>query len=184
MADYSFAKFDEKVSGGKEWLAKEYRSLRTGRAAPTILDSVQVSAYGSMAPLKQVGNVSIEDARTLRVTAFDASILKDIERAISAANLGVGTSSDGSSVRVTFPELTSDRREQLVKFAKSKLEEARTTMRIARDEAWKEIQEREREGTLTEDDKFALKDELQKKVDTANEELEKAFENKEKEMSA
>ena len=184
MADYSFAKFDTKVAAGKEWLSKEYRSLRTGRAAPTILDNVQVSAYGSMMPLKQVGNVSTEDARTLRVSAFDASILKDIERAITAANLGVGTSSDGSSVRVTFPELTSERREQLVKFAKTKLEEARTTMRLARDEAWKEIQEREREGTLTEDDKFALKEELQKKVDAANGELEKAFERKESEMSS
>lgn len=183
MADFDFRVFDGKIAAAKEWLAKEYRGLRTGRAAPAILDGVQVSAYGSMMPLKQVGNVSIEDARTLRVSAYDASILKDIERGITAANIGVGTSSDGSSVRVTFPELTSERREQLVKLAKAKLEEARTAVRIARDESWKDIQTREKEGTLTEDDKFSLKEELQKKVDAANADVEKAFESKETEMS-
>lgn len=172
------------MAAAKDWLQKEYRGLRTGRAAPAILDSVQVSAYGSMMPLKQVGSVSVEDARTLRVTAFDAGIIKDIERAITAANLGVGTSSDGATVRVSFPELTSERREQLVKFAKAKLEEARTSVRGARDESWKEIQEREREGTLTEDDKYVLKDEMQKRIDKTNTELEGMFEAKESEMSA
>lgn len=184
MADYDFKPLDQKLADAKEWLAKEYRGLRTGRAAPAILDNVMVSAYGSMMPLKQVGNVSVEDARTLRVSAYDAGLLKDIERSIAGANLGVGTSADGASVRVSFPELTSERREQLVKFAKQKLEEARTSVRLARDESWKEIQEREREGTLTEDDKFYLKDELQKRVDKANEDLETAFGAKEKEMSS
>lgn len=181
---YDFKLFDGKVLAAKEWLAREYRGIRTGRASPLILDSISVSAYGSTSPLKQVANVGVEDARTLRVQSYDAGLLKDIERAISAANLGLGTSSDGVSIRVTFPELTSERREQLVKVAKGKLEEARTTVRGARDEAWKDIREKEREGTLTEDDKFRLKDELQKKIDKANEELEKAFEDKEKEMSA
>jgi ribosome recycling factor len=184
MADYDFKSLEAKLAGAKEWLDKEYRGLRTGRATPSILDNVMVSAYGSMMPLKQVGNVGVEDARTLRVSAYDASILKDIERAIAAADLGVGTASDGASVRVSFPELTSERREQLVKFAKGKLEEARTSVRLARDESWKEIQTREKDGTLTEDDKFFLKDELQKKIDTTNGDLEKAFEAKEKEMSA
>lgn len=184
MPDFDFKSLDSKFAATKEWLAKEYRGLRTGRAAPALLDGIMIAAYGSQTPLKQVGNVAVEDARTLRVTAFDASILKDIERGITAANLGVGTSSDGSSVRVSFPELTSERREQLVKFAKQKLEEARMTVRVARDESWKDIQEREREGTLTEDDKFTLKDELQKRIDKINDALEKAFEAKESEMSA
>lgn len=182
--DYDFKTVDEKLKAAQDWLAKEYRGLRTGRATPAILDGVQVSAYGSMMPLKQVGNISVEDARSIRITAYDASLLKDIERGITAANLGVGTSADGTSVRVTFPELTSERREQLVKIAKQKLEEARTSVRLARDESWKEIQEREREGTLTEDDKFALKEDLQERVDKANEALEAAFKSKETEMSA
>lgn len=184
MANYDFKQFDTKVTAAKEWLAKEYRGLRTGRAAPAILDGVMVSAYGSMMPLKQVASVGVEDARTLRVQPFDASLLKDIERAISAANLGVGTSSDGATVRVSFPELSTERREQLVKVAKGKLEEARTTVRVARDEAWKGIQEKVRASALTEDDKFSLKEDLQKRIDKANEDLEGAFESKEKEMSA
>ncbi|MBI4133033.1 ribosome recycling factor, partial [Candidatus Uhrbacteria bacterium] len=175
---------DSKIAAAKEWLAKEYRTLRTGRASPAILDGVSVSAYGSMMPLKQVASVGVEDARTLRVQPYDAALLKDIERSIAAANLGVGTVPDSNSVRVTFPELTAERRVQLVKLAKGKLEEARQAVRVARDEAWKEIQTKEKEGTLTEDDKFSLKDELQKKIDKANEDLEKLFEAKEKEMQS
>ena len=182
--DYDFKQVEEKLKGAEEWLKKEYGGLRTGRATPAILDGVQISAYGSMTPLKQVGNISVEDARSIRVSAYDASLIKDIEKGITAANLGVGTSSDGSSVRVTFPELTGERRAELVKIAKQKLEEARTSVRLARDESWKEIQEREREGTLTEDDKFALKEDLQEKVDKTNEALEVAFKAKETEMSS
>ncbi len=184
MANYDFKMFDGKVTAVRDWLGKEYRGLRTGRAAPAILDGVSVSAYGSMMPLKQVASVGVEDARTLRVQPFDAALLKDIERAIAASNLGVGTMTDSTVVRVSFPELTAERRTQLVKVAKGKLEEARTTVRVARDEAWKEIQDKERKGELTEDDKFSLKEDLQKHIDTANDDLEKAFESKEKEMSS
>ncbi len=181
--NYNFSVLEEKLVGAKEWLAREYSGLRTGRASPAILDGILVSAYGSMMPLKQVANIGIEDARTLRVSAWDASIVKDIERAIVAGNLGVGTNADSSGLRIIFPELTAERREQLVKVAKHKLEEARTAIRIARDEAWKDIQEKERASGITEDDKFQLKDELQKKVDTANDGLEKAFGKKEAEMN-
>lgn len=184
MANHDFKPFESKVAAAKEWLAKEYRGLRTGRATPAILDGIMVSAYGSMMPLKQVATIGIEDARTLRVQPFDASVIKDIERAITGASLGVGTVSDGATVRVSFPELTSERREQLVKLAKGKLEEARTAVRVAREESWKEIQAKEKEGTLTEDDKFTLKEDLQKRIDKANEELQAAFESKETEMSS
>ncbi len=182
--NFDFKPIEDKFAATGEWLAKEYRGLRSGRAAPAILDGVSIAAYGSMAPLKQVASVGVEDARTLRVQPFDPSLAKEIERCISAADLGVGTSSDGAVIRVTFPELTAERREQLVKLAKQKLEEGRTAVRVARDEAWKTIQEREREGTLTEDDKYALKDELQKKVDAANEALEGMFDKKSEEVGA
>jgi ribosome recycling factor len=182
--DYEFKKVEEKLKAAEEWLKKEYGGIRTGRATPAILDGVQISAYGSMMPLKQVGNISVEDARSIRVSAYDASLIKDIERGIVAANLGVGTSADGTSVRVTFPELTGERRTELVKIAKGKLEEARTSVRLARDESWKEIQEREREGTLTEDDKFALKEDLQERVDATNRALESLFDAKETEMKS
>ncbi len=179
---YDFKPFEAKLGGAKEWLSREYQGLRTGRATPAILDGISVQAYGSMMPLKQVATVGVEDARSLRIQAFDQGLVKDIERAITAADLGVGIGSDAAGVRVTFPELTGDRREQLIKLAKGKLEDARTTVRQAREECWKEIQDQEKEGTLTEDDKFRLKDEMQKKVDDMNGELEKAFEKKESEM--
>jgi ribosome recycling factor len=181
---YDFKPLEAKLAGAKEWLLREYQGLRTGRATPAILDSIQVQAYGSMAPLKQVATIGIEDARSLRVQAFDPGIIKDIERAITAADLGVGIGSDAAGVRVTFPELTGERRVELVKLAKGKLEEARTTVRGAREDCWKEIQDQEKEGALTEDDKFRLKEEMQKKVDAANDELEKVFEKKEAEMTS
>ena len=107
MANYDFKIVDGKFAAAREWLGKEYRGLRTGRAAPAILDGISVSAYGSMTPLKGVANVSVEDARTLRVTSYDAGLIKDIERAITAANLGVGTST-GLFARTTIAGLTSD----------------------------------------------------------------------------
>ncbi|TSC85680.1 MAG: ribosome recycling factor [Parcubacteria group bacterium Gr01-1014_8] len=181
---YDFKVLEGKLAKAKEWLGSEFRTLRTGRATPAILDGVSISAYGSMMQLKQLATISIEDARSLRVQAFDPSTIKDIERGITNANLGLGISSDNTGVRATFPELTGERREQLIKLAKAKLEDARQTVRIARDETWKDIQEQEKAGGISEDDKFRLKDEMQKKVDAMNEELEKAFEHKEKEMNS
>jgi ribosome recycling factor len=180
---YQFTALDQKLAAAREWLEREFKGVRTGRASPAILDGVGVSAYGSIVPLKQVATVSSEDARTLRVIPFDPSVLKDIERAISAANLGVGTSADSSGVRVTFPELTGERRAELVKVAKHKLEEARAAVRVARDDGKKDILEAEKVGGMGEDEKFRLMEELQKRTDGINAELEKAFENKEKEMS-
>ena len=183
MANFDFKDLDGKAAAAKEWLAREYRTLRTGRASPTILDGISVSAYGSMMPLKQLANIGVEDARTLRVTAFDPEATKDVERAISAANLGLGLTTSGADIRVSFPELTGERRQEFVKLAKGKLEEARTTLRVARDETKKSIETKERSGELSKDDKFRLGEELQKKVDATNKELEQLFEKKEQEMS-
>ena len=182
--NYDFKIFDGKVAGAAEWLSREYRGLRTGRANPGILDGVQVPVYGSMVALKGTATIGVEDGRTLRIQPFDPSTEKDVERGITAANLGLGTTFDGTVIRVTFPELTGERRQEFIKLAKAKLEEARTTIRVARDESWKDIQEKERESILTEDDKFSLKEELQKKVDNGNETLEKMFYSKEEEMGA
>ncbi len=181
---FDFKPFDDKTLSARQWLVREFGGLRTGRATPVILDGVSVSAYGSMMPLKQVASISVEDPRTLRVQPYDAALVKDIERGIAAANLGLGTASDSSGLRVIFPDLTSERRQELIKVARQKVEEAKATLRVARDEAWKEIQERERLGSLTEDDKYSLKDELQKKMDAATGALEEALAAKEREVSA
>ena len=180
---YDFSALEKKLIEVKEWLSREYQSLRTGRATPSLLDVVHVEAYGSRMPLKQVANIGIEGARSLVVTPFDPSLLKDIERGIVSANLGVGTVASGNFIRITFPELTGERRQELVKSAKSKLEEGRVAVRSARDESWSAIQDAEREGTMREDEKFRLKYELQKKIDASNEALEALFDKKEKEVS-
>lgn len=179
---YNFSSLDTHLQSAQEWLQREYKTLRTGRASPAILDGVHVSAYGSMMPMKQVATVSTEDARTLRVAPFDTSLIKDIERGITEADLGLGITTDSSGIRVSFPELTGERRAEFVKIAKAKLEEARTTVRVARDDCWKDIQEKEKEGGMSEDDKFRGKEDMQKKVDAMNAALESLFDKKEKEM--
>lgn len=181
---YDFKTVDEKLKDTQVWLGHEYQSLRTGRAAPSLLDSVQVEAYGSRMPLKQVANVGVEDARTLRVSAYDAGLLKDIERAIVAADLGVGTSIADNVLRVSFPELTGERRAELVRAAKAKLEEARVAVRGIRNDINDDVDAQEEAGALSEDEKFRTKEELQKKVDAANKSLEELFHKKEEEMSA
>ncbi|MBP9669454.1 MAG: ribosome recycling factor [Candidatus Pacebacteria bacterium] len=179
---YDFKQLDSKLTGTKEWLASEYQSLRTGRAAPALLDSVHVDAYGSRMPLKQVANVGVEDSRTLAVSPFDPGLLKDIERAITAANLGVGTSVNGQMIRISFPELTTERRGELVKAAKAKLEEARVAVRGIRNEISDDIEAKEKAGDMSEDEKFRYKEDMQKKVDAANQGLELLFKKKEDEM--
>lgn len=181
---YDFNTVKEKVADSKEWLHKEYQSIRTGRAAPALLDGIMVDMYGTRMPLQQTANIGVESARTLRIAPYDTAQVKEVEKAITSANLGVGVSADEKGVRVTFPELTSERREMLIKAAKEKLEEARTSLRSARDDAWGDIQKKEREGELTEDDKYRLKDELQKLIDGGNKVLDEAFGKKEKEIAS
>ncbi len=179
---FDFSPTKSRIADTHAWLRTEYKGLRTGRATPTLLDGIQVESYGARVPLNQVANVGVEDARTLRVTPWDASQVKEIEKAVTQADLGVGVSADEKSVRVSFPELTVERRESLIKLAKDKLEHARTSVRGIRDDAWSEIQQQERDGDISEDEKFRYKDELQKLIDAANDELETFFTKKEEEI--
>lgn len=180
---YDFSELKKQLEEPQEWLRKEYQGLRTGRATPTLLDSIQVESYGSRMPINQVANIGVEDARTLRVSPWDTSNIKEIEKAITAADLGVGLSTDSAGVRVSFPELTADRREGLIKMAKSRLEDARQSVRGVREEAWSAIQAQEKEGEISEDEKFRAKDELQKYVDSANAALESLCAKKEEEIA-
>jgi ribosome recycling factor len=179
---YDFKPFEKRIAEVVAHVQKELAGIRTGRAAPAILDGVQVESYGSRVPISQVAGVAIEDARTLRISPWDSSLGKEIEKAIMSANLGLSVGTDERGVRVSFPELTADRRAQLVKLAKEKVEESRAALRVARDEVWSEIQKREKDGDLTEDDKFRAKDDMQKRVDATNKQFDDLLERKEKEI--
>lgn len=179
---YNFSEFKKALGDVEAWLAKEYSAIRTGRATPSILDHVKVSSYDNLMPISQLASIATEGPRSLRIVPWDLSVNKAIEKAINESDLGLGVAVDDKGVRVTFPELTAERRQQMVKLSKQKLEDARISLRKARDEVWNDIQQKEKDGELTEDDKFRLKTEMQKLVDDAGGKLEALAERKEQEM--
>lgn len=175
---YNFSPTKESFSKIIEWLKGEYNQLHTGRATPMVLDSIGIDAYGTYQPIKNAASISTEDARTIRVVPWDKSHIKDIERAINAADIGLSVASDDQGLRVIFPMLTTENRQKLVKVLKEKLEDARIAIRKAREEAVDEI----KAAALPEDDAFAAKEELQKIVTDFNNQLEALFERKEEEV--
>ncbi len=180
--NYDFHHFKLKLDEIEEWLNKELKAVRTGRATPSILDGVKAENYGVLTPLNQMANIVIEDARTLKIVPFDVSSVKEVEKAITEANLGLSIVVDEKGIRVIFPELTGERRHELVKLAKTKLEDARVSVRRERDEVWNDIQSKEQSGEMTEDEKFMAKEEMERLVKAANEKFEEIFSGKEKEI--
>lgn len=183
MSAYDFGTLNTHIKETEEWLAREYTGIRTGRATPALLDNIKPEAYGTPTPLQQIGSVTIEDARTLRVTPWDTSLVKNIEKAITDANLGVGVGSDDQGVRVSFPELTSERRGMLIKLAKEKLEQARVTLRGHRTDTLKDLEIKEKEGGMGADELKRFKDEVQKLIDKGNEALDALAKRKEDEIN-
>ena len=182
--NYDFNLLKKKTKDIEEWLKKEFSQIRTGRATPTLLDGISVDAYGAKTPIQQLASVTIEGPRALRVNVWDAAQIKAVEKAIGAANLGVGIAVDENGVRVTFPELTSERRQQVIKIAKERLEQARVSLRKSRDETWADIQHREKEGGMGEDDKFRFKNDMEKIIQEMSKALDIQFEKKEKEITS
>jgi ribosome recycling factor len=181
---YDFKQLKTSIEETQEHYKTELSTIRTGRAAPALLDNIRVESYGTKVPLNQVGSVSAEDARTLRVSPWELDQVNQIEQAIREADLGVTLSSDEKGVRVCFPELTSERREQLIKLTQTKLEEARITLRRHREDVWSDIQKQQKDGELSEDEKFTSKDEMEKIIKEGNENLEELAKKKEVELNA
>jgi ribosome recycling factor len=180
---YNFNQLKDEIKKTEEWLRTEFGSIRTGRAAPAVLDTVKVDAYGSDVPINQVAGISVEDARMIRITPWDMSQAKAIEKGIQVADLGLSVTVDDKGLRVVFPELTTERRGMFLKLGKQKLEDARVALRSEREKVWKDIEKKEKDGEISEDDKFRLKTELQKIVDDGGSKLEEMFSKKEKEIS-
>ena len=175
---YDTNPFKQEAKQVQEWLAKEYSQIHTGRAAPALLDGVMVEAYGATQPLKNVASISIEDPKTLRVAPWDKSQIKDIERGLYASDLGFSIAIDDTGLRVIIPALTTETRQKLAKIAKERLEEARITIRKARESILNDFKEQK----LPEDAMRNAKDDIQALVDAANNDLEALYKKKEAEI--
>lgn len=179
---YNFSEFNKRLKEAEEWVTKEFTSLRTGRATITLLDGITVESYGSRMGLNAVANLSVEDARSIRISPWDASQIKEIEKALINSSLGISPIVDDKGLRVIFPELTADRRVVLIKMAKEKLEDGRVRIRQEREKILKEIQALEDE--VGKDEVMRNKTEVEKLVKEANARLDELLTRKEKEIQS
>ncbi|MBR6948910.1 MAG: ribosome recycling factor [Bacilli bacterium] len=168
----------DKIEKALDNLDKKFTTVRAGRANPSSLDGVVVEYYGSMTPLKQLATISVPEARQLLIKPFDKSSLGAIEKGIIAANLGYNPGNDGETIRIVIPELTEDRRRELVKQVKALSEEAKVSVRNIRHEALEEVKKAE----LPEDQQKSMENEIQDLVNEANKNIEAKFKEKEKEL--
>ncbi len=179
---YNFSTIKKKGEEVIEWLKKEFSGIRTGRASVSILDNISVDSYGAKMPINQLATITTEDARTLLVNPWDTEQIKPIEKAIRESDLGISVSVGETGLRVSFPELTSERRESLIKIINQKEEEAKISLRQVREDVWDDIQKSEKEKEITEDDKFRLKDDMQKIVDDFTKKIEEISEAKKEDL--
>jgi len=160
----------------------EFATVRTGRASPHLLDRVEVDYYGTRTPLKQLAGIAAPEARLLSITPYDKSSIKAIEKAIMESDVGLTPSNDGSIVRLTIPELTEERRRELVKVVRRIAEEGRVAIRNVRRDVMHDLRELKEEGEVGKDDEHRAEVELQKLTDARIGELDGALEAKEKEI--
>ncbi len=174
-------KYDGKMEKSLQALLGEFGTIRAGRANPHVLDKITVDYYGTPTPLQQVGNISVPEARMILIQPWEASLVKEIERAILTSDLGINPTNDGKAIRLVFPELTEERRKELVKDVKKKGENAKVAIRNVRrdgNDALKKLKGTE----VSEDEIKDLENELQKLTDKYIKDVDKAVEDKSKEV--
>ena len=174
--------YEDKMEKTLESLMNEYASIRAGRANPHVLDKIKVDYYGTPTPIQQVGNISVPEARIILIQPWEKSLLKAIEKAIQTSDLGINPNNDGSSIRLVFPELTEDRRKELAKDVKKKGEGAKVAIRNIRRDANDTFKKMEKSDEISEDEVKDATEKMQKITDKAIEKVEKAIENKTKEI--
>ncbi len=163
---------------------QEITKIRTGKATTALLDGVKVDYYGTMTPLKQVGNVSVLDPHTLSITPWDKGMVQNIEKAILTADLGLNPANDGTNIRIPIPPLNEERRKELVKLVKKFGEECKVAIRNVRRDANDQLKKEEKEKSISEDEKKRLEDEVQKTTDEHTKKVDELIEHKEKEIMA
>jgi len=176
--------YEEKMSKSVKNLESELNTIRAGRANPHVLDKITVDYYGTPTPLNQVGNISIPEARLIQIQPWDISVMKEIEKAINASDLGINPTSDGKVIRLVFPELTEERRKSLTKDVKKKGEETKVAIRNIRRDGIDTLKKLEKSNEITEDELKSLEDEMQKITDKNVADVDKLVEAKNKDIMA
>ena len=174
--------FKEKMEKSVDSLASEYSTIRAGRANPHILDKISVDYYGQPSSLQSVANISVAEARTLMIQPWEASLIKEIEKAILTADLGLTPNNDGKVIRLTFPELTEERRKELVKDVKKKGEGAKVAIRNIRRDANDMIKKQQKANEISEDEQKDAESEIQKLTDQYVSQVDQMIEEKSKEI--
>jgi len=172
----------QRMDGAVDALHREFAGLRTGRASTALLDTVQVDAYGSMMPLNQVGTVGVPEPRLLTVQVWDKGMIKAVEKAIRDAGLGLNPQPDGNLIRVPVPDLSSERRQELVKVAGKYTEQARVAVRNVRRDAMDAVKKEEKKGDISEDELKTQETKIQQLTDAAIKKMDEALAHKEKDI--
>ncbi|MCD8037910.1 MAG: ribosome recycling factor [Lachnospiraceae bacterium] len=173
--------YEDKMQKALDFLASDYQAIRAGRANPHVLDRIKVDYYGTPTPIQQVGNITVPEARMIQIAPWEKSLIKEIEKAIMASDVGITPSNDGVVIRLVFPELTEERRKELVKDVKKKGEDCKVAIRYIRREAndsFKKLAKTE----ISEDEIKDLEDSVQKLTDKYIKDVDKAIDEKSKEI--
>jgi len=173
--------FENKMSKAYEYLAADFATIRAGRANPHILDKIKVNYYGSLTPIQQVGNITVPEPRMIQISPWEKSLIKEIEKAIMASDVGITPNNDGSVIRLVIPELTEERRKELVKEVKKKGEEGKVAVRNIRRDGNDTFKKLAKED-VSEDEIKELEEALQKLTDKYVKEIDKLVEEKAKEI--
>ncbi len=178
----SLQDYEDKMNNTLEVLESDYMTIRAGRANPHVLDKIKVDYYGTPTPLQQVGNINVPEARMIIIQPWEKSLLKAIEKAILTSDLGINPTNDGSVIRLVFPELTEERRKELVKDVKKKGEAAKVAVRNIRRDGNDYFKKLQKADEISEDDLAEAEEDIQKLTDKMIGKIDKAIEAKSKEL--
>lgn len=175
--------YKERLDKAIDHLHHEVASLRTGRATPALVEDIPVEAYGTKQPLKAVASITVADAKTITVDPWDKGLIQSVEGAIRQSQLGINPVNDGKLIRLPLPELTTERRQELIKVLHNKLEEARIAVRKIREDIRNDIEKAIKEKTISEDEKFAYQEDVEKTVKEYNQKIKDVGDKKEVEIT-
>lgn len=178
--DARLQQYEDKMKKAVEFLENDYAAIRAGRANPHVLDKLRIDYYGTPTPIQQVGNITVPEARIIQIAPWEKSLIKEIEKAIQTSDIGINPSNDGNVIRLVFPELTEERRKDLVKEVKKKAEEGKVAIRNIRRDGNDALKKQAKE--ISEDEVKQMEEQLQKLTDKFVKEVDALMESKSKEI--